>query len=187
MPLKARARFAADDTENAIALLKRAIERVPAPDYVATLGDIYAKLGRTEEAKQQYEQVEFIEKLGETSGTYSRQLALFWLDHDLQIDQALAIAEKERAARKDIYAADLLAWSLYKKGRFAEAKTAMDEALHLGTLDARLFYHAGLIAEANGDQAKAAQYLEKALDTNPFFDVLQAEKAKEKLLAIKGK
>ncbi|NJM53528.1 MAG: tetratricopeptide repeat protein [Blastocatellia bacterium] len=112
---KARARTAAGDTENAVAFYKRAIERLPAPDYVAALGDIYIKSGRTEEAKQQYEQVEFIEKLGETGGTYSRQLALFWADHDVKLDEALAAAQSEYASRKDIYAADLLAWTLYKK------------------------------------------------------------------------
>jgi tetratricopeptide (TPR) repeat protein len=75
---KARARYAAGDTDNAIAFYKRAIERVPLPDYIAALGDLYAKLGRADEAKQQYDQVEFIEKMGASGGTYSRQLALFW-------------------------------------------------------------------------------------------------------------
>jgi tetratricopeptide (TPR) repeat protein len=184
---KARARYAAGDNDNAIALYKRAIERVPLPDYIAALGDLYAKLGRADEAKQQYDQVEFIEKMGSTGGTYSRQLALFWADHDLRLDEALAIAENERATRKDIYASDILAWSLYKKGRFQEAKTAIDEALRLKTLDPRLLYHAGLIASANGDNQKGAEYLKQALDINPTFDILQAEIAKKKLVDIKRK
>jgi tetratricopeptide (TPR) repeat protein len=184
---KARARYAAGDKENAITFYKRAIERVPSPDYVAALGDIYAKLGRADEANQQYAQVEFIEKLGETKGTYSRQLAQFWVDHDLKLDEALAAAQAEYAVRKDIYAADLLAWSLYKKGNYPQAKTAMSEAMRLNTQDPKLFYHAGLIEAANGDNQKAAEYLQKALAINPTFDVLQAEKAKEKLAAIKGK
>jgi tetratricopeptide (TPR) repeat protein len=184
---KARARYAAGDNDNAIALYKRAIERVPLPDYIAALGDLYAKLGRADEAKQQYDQVEFIEKMGSTNGTYSRQLALFWADHDMRLDEALSTAENERATRKDIYASDILAWSLYKKGRFQEAKTAIDEALRLNTLDPRLLYHAGLIASANGDNQKGANYLKQALDINPNFDILQAEIAKKKLAEIKGK
>lgn len=184
---KARARYAAGDTENAVVLYKRAIERVPLPDYIAALGDLYAKLGRADEAKQQYDQVEFIEKMDAFGGTYSRQLALFWADHDMRLDEALTIAENERATRKDIYASDILAWSLYKKGRFAEAKTAMDEALRLNTRDPRLLYHAGLIAAANGDPQKGANYLQQALDVNPFFDVRQAEIAKKKLADLKGK
>ncbi|MEP6900117.1 MAG: tetratricopeptide repeat protein [Actinomycetota bacterium] len=184
---KARARYAAGDNDNAITFYKRAIERVPLPDYIAALGDLYAKLGRADEAKQQYDQVEFIEKMGTTGGTYSRQLALFWADHDMRLDEALSIAENELATRKDIYASDILAWSLYKKGRFDEAKTAIDEALRLNTRDPRLLYHAGLIAAANGDNQKGAEYLKQALDINPFFDILQAEIAKKKLAEVKSK
>ncbi len=184
---KARARYAAGDTDNAIVFYKRAVERVPLPDYIAALGDLYAKLGRADEAKQQYEQVEFIEKMGANSGTYSRQLALFWADHEVRLDEALAVAERERAARNDIYTSDVLAWCLYKKGRFEEAKTAIDQALRLGTRDPRLLYHAGMIALSTGDNQKGADYLKQALAINPSFDILQAEVAKEKLNSLKGK
>ncbi len=184
---KARARYAAGDTDNAVIFYKRAVERVPLPEYVAALGDLYTKLNRTEEAKQQYDQVEFIEKLGAADGTYSRQLALFWADHDIRLDEALAVAERERAARNDIYTADVLAWCLYKKGRFAEAKTASDEALRLGTRDPHLLYHAGMIALAINDNQKGADYLKQALAINPTFDILQAETAKEKLKTLNGK
>lgn len=184
---KSRARYAAGDTDNAIAFYKRAIERVPLPDYVDALGDLYAKLGRADEAKQQYDQVEFIEKTGAVAGTYSRQLALFWADHDIRLDEALAVAQRERAERSDIFTSDVLAWSLYKKGRFDEAKTAMDEALRLGTRDPKLLYHAGMIAAATGDNQKGAEYLKQALAINPAFDILQADVAKEKLKALTGK
>ncbi|HXG84616.1 MAG TPA: tetratricopeptide repeat protein [Pyrinomonadaceae bacterium] len=182
---KARARYAAGDADNAILFYKRAIERVPLPEYIAPLGDLYAKLGRADEAKQQYDQVEFIEKMGAGSETYSRQLALFWADHDMRLDEALAVAERERAKRNDIYTSDVLAWCLYKKGRFAEAKTASDEALRLGTRDPRLLFHAGMIAFSNGDNQKGADYLKQALAINPSFDILKAEVAKEKLNDIK--
>ncbi len=184
---KARARYAAGDTENAIIFYKRAAERVPLPEYIAPLGDLYAKLGRADDANQQYGQVEFIEKLGADRGTYSRQLALFWADHDVRLDEALAAAEAERASRNDIYSSDVLAWCLYKKGRFEEAKTAVGEALRLGTRDPRILYHAGMIALSNADVQKGADYLQQALEINPSFDILQAEVAKEKLNSLKSK
>jgi tetratricopeptide (TPR) repeat protein len=184
---KARARYAAGDTDNAIIFYKRAVERVPLPEYIAPLGDLYAKLGRADEAKEQYDLVEFVEKMGADGGTYSLQLALFWADHDVRLDEALAAAERERAARNDIYTSDVLAWCLYKKGRFEEAKTAIDQALRLGTRDSRLLYHAGMIALSTGDNQKGADYLKQALAINPSFDILQAEVAKEKLNSLKGK
>jgi tetratricopeptide (TPR) repeat protein len=184
---KARVRSAAGDSESAITFYKRAIERTPLPEYIAALGDLFTRLGRAEEAREQYEQFEFIEKMDSMSGTNSRQSAMFWADHDIRLDEALMIAERERAARGDIYASDVLAWCLFKKGRFAEAKTAIDEALRLNTRDPRMLYHAGLIAAANGDQQKGAEYLRQALGINPNFDVLQAEIAKRKLAELDGK
>ncbi|CAN5265301.1 hypothetical protein BH20ACI2_BH20ACI2_04820 [soil metagenome] len=181
---KGRARFASGDTENAIAFYKRAVDRVPLPEYVTSLGDLYAKVGRREEAQQQYAQVEFIEKAGASNGTYSSQLALFWADHDIRLDEALAIAQRERAGRNDIYTADVLAWSLYKSGRFQEAKVAIDEALRLGTRDPQLLFHAGMISLSLGDKKTGSNYLKKALAINPSFDILHADVAKEKLKAI---
>ncbi len=181
---KGRARFASGDTENAIAFYKRAADRVPLPEYVTALGDLYTKLGRTNEAKQQYAQVEFIEKAGASGGTYSLQIAMFWADHDIRLDEALAIALRERAGRNDIYSADTLAWILYKNGRFQEAKVAIDEALRLGTRDPQLLYHAGMISLSLGDKTTGSNYLKKALTINPSFDILQADIAREKLKAI---
>lgn len=176
---KARARAALADYEQAIELYKRAQERVPNTETIIALGDIYTKLGKTEEAKKQYELAEFIEqKLGTND---KRRLALLWADHDLKLDEALTIAEQEKQVRKDIYTADILAWCLFKKGRYQEAKATIDEAMRLKTKDARIFYHAGMIANALGDKKEAVRYLQLALNTNPAFDVLQAEKAKEVL------
>jgi tetratricopeptide (TPR) repeat protein len=182
---KARARYAAGDKQQAIAFYKRAIERTPLPDYIAALGDLYAQAGREDDARQQYEQVEFIEKLGSNAGTYSRQLALFWADHDIRLDEALSIAQSERSSRNDIYASDILAWTLYKKGMFANAQAAITEALRLKTKDPKLLYHAGLIAAANGDPRAGAEYLKQALEINPFFDVRQAEIARTKMAEFK--
>jgi tetratricopeptide (TPR) repeat protein len=119
-------------------------------------------------------------------GTYSLQLALFWADHDVRLDEALTVAERERRGRNDIYTCDALAWSFYKNGKLADAKTAIDEALRLGTLDPRLQYHAGMIANALGDRAAATKYLRTALEINPDFDVLQSDIARQTLKQIGG-
>jgi tetratricopeptide (TPR) repeat protein len=178
---KARVRTAAGDTTAALEYYQRAQERVPLPDTAAARGDLLAQLGRADEARREYELTEFIERSGANASTYSRQLALFLADHDLKLDEALAIARRERAARADIYTADVLAWCLYKKGMLAEAQTALDEAMRLGTRDARLYYHAGVIAAARGDARQSQKYLQLALRTDPTFNVLQAADARVKL------
>ncbi|MEP6718640.1 MAG: tetratricopeptide repeat protein [bacterium] len=182
---KARARVAANDLQQAIGFYERAQTRVPMPDTAIALGDLYARLGRADDAKRQYELVEFIERNSAAGGTYSRQLALFWADHDQKLDEALAIAQKERSTREDIYTCDALAWVLFKNNRLDEAKKSIEEALRLGTRDARLYYHAGMIYDGLGDRQKATRYLSLALKTNPNFDVLQTDLAKKSLDALK--
>ena len=186
---KARARVADDDFEAAIHFYRQAQERVPLPEVVIALGDLYAKLGRANEAKQQYELVDFIEGQAARNTTYSRQLALFWADHNMKLNEALEIMRRERAARADIYTSDALAWCLFKKGQLAEAKEAIEQAMRLGTRDARIFYHAGMIYDGLNDSQRAVKYLKLALDADFSFDVLHADAARRKLgeLTKKGK
>ncbi len=65
--------------------------------------------------------------------------------------------------------------------RPARSASCHNEALKLGTLDARLLYHAGIIARARGDTAAATDYLQRALVLNPDFDPLQSQIARETL------
>jgi tetratricopeptide (TPR) repeat protein len=179
---KARARLAAGDLEEAVTFYEQALERVPLPDTAIALGDLYTKLGNRDAAQRQYDLVEFIEQTSaELSETYSPQLARFWANHDLNLEKALAIARRERLTRSDIYTFDVLAWCLFKQGELSEAKAAIDQAMRLGTRDAGIYYHAGLIYQHWGDRAKATQYLKQALQMNPTFDVLQADLARRAL------
>ena len=183
---KARARVAADDFETAIHFYRQAQERIPLPEVVIALGDLYSKLGRTNEARQQYELVDFIERQA-SSNTYSRQLALFWADHDMKLNEALEIMRRERAARADIYTSDALAWCLFKTGQLAEAKEAIEQAMRLGTRDARILYHAGMIYDGLNDRQRAVKYFKLALDADFSFDVLQADVARRKLSQLTNK
>ena len=189
---KGRARMEAGDYEAAISFYRKAQERVPLPGTAIALGDLYTRQGRLNEAKRQEDFVEVIERAGAPgSVSYSRQLALFWADHDTRLDEAVAIMRRERAARSDIYTCDALAWCLFKKGELREAAAAISEAMKLGTRDARIFYHAGSIHKALGDRANARRYLKLALETRVSFDnsvasftILQAETAKRALEGI---
>ena len=51
----------------------------------------------------------------------------------------------------------------------------------LGTRDAKLFYHAGMIAARVGKTAEGIAHLERALATNPNFHVLQGDVARATL------
>ena len=105
----------------------------------------------------------------------------------MKLGEALDLARKELDVRRDIYTYDVLAWALYKNGKVGEALPAMTEALRLGTKDARLFFHAGMIHQAVGDAQKAREFLEKALATNPRFHVLQADVAQQAFEKLGGR
>ena len=82
-------------------------------------------------------------------------------------DSAKAEAEK----RKDVFTLDALAWAYYHNGEYATARKVIDSSLAVGTIDSGLLYHAGLIAEAEGDLSAARNWLEKAIALAPLHDL----------------
>jgi tetratricopeptide (TPR) repeat protein len=183
----AQVRAAQPRYPEAVDLYRKAIAIVPLPDYAAALGDVYTKLGRPQDAQKQYELVEYIGYLNTLNKVlYNRELAYFYADHDRKLPEALDLARRELEVRQDIYAHDVLAWALYKNDRLQEARTAMMEALKLGTKDARLFFHTGMIHYRLEEHEKARDYLRRALATNPYFHILHAEAAERTLKALEA-
>ncbi len=177
-----RVRAARGDLAGAIEYYEHATRRLPDLEFVAALGDLYQLAGREKESAAQYALVEKIGHLSAANGAlYNRQLALFYADHDVKAEDAYRSAVKEYEVRRDIYGADAVAWTALKAGHLTDAQRAMKEALRLGTRDARLFYHAGMIARAAGDEAAARDYFRRALSLNPQFDPLQAFLARKAL------
>ncbi|MEO7300770.1 MAG: tetratricopeptide repeat protein [Verrucomicrobiota bacterium] len=178
-----RLRAAGGDLREAMTHYQQAIQSVRAPDFVAALGDLYQLEGNEKLARQWFK---IVEELGQHSlqihgTTHNRQLALFHADHDLKIEESFTNAVSEYAVRKDVYGADALAWTAFKSGRLTEAQAAIKEALRLGTQDAKLFYHAGMISLAAGQKSVGVDYLKRALALNPGFDPLQFSLAKKAL------
>jgi tetratricopeptide (TPR) repeat protein len=174
----ARVHAAQKKYREAIASYQQALSVIPLPEHVAALGDVYTKIGRAQDAKKQYDLVEYIGHLNTLNkAIYNRELALFYADHDMKLKIALELAQKELEIRSDIYTYDVLAWTLYKNGRYQQASTAISEALKIGTKDARLLFHAGMIHHGLGNADAARDYLARVLSTNPHFHLLQADVA----------
>jgi tetratricopeptide (TPR) repeat protein len=178
----ASARAAEGRLEDAIRYYRRAVTIVPEPTSLAALGDLYALSGEARLAERQYGTVETIATIATLNRQlYDRQLALFFADHDRQVDEAVRIAEASLQTRKDVYGYDAYAWALYRAGRFEDARLASDRALSLGTPDPKLWYHAGMISAALEDRARARDELGRALDQSPRFDPIQAPVAAAEL------
>jgi tetratricopeptide (TPR) repeat protein len=178
----ARALAAQGRLGRAVRHYRNAVSLLPDPGYLWALGDLYRLRGERELARQQYATVAAVANLSPVNRRlYDRQLAAFYLDHDRRIARAVAIAEASLDVRKDIYAWDLYAWALYRTGRFVEARVASDRALRLGTRDARLWFHAGMISLSLGDEDRGRVELRTALETSPAFDPMQSEVARTAL------
>jgi tetratricopeptide (TPR) repeat protein len=183
----ARVRAAQARYPEAIDLYRRALGVIPLPEYATALGDVYARVGRAAEAAQQYALVEYVGRLTALNRTlYNRQLAYFYADHGIKPVAAIELARRELDVRKDIYGYDALAWALYRGGHADLALAPMIQALRLGTRDARLFFHAGMICHGLGRTAPAIHWLELALATNPHFHLLQADVARATLAELRS-
>lgn len=183
----ARHRAVHGDVGAAIQTFEKLVQKYTDPIDEASLGDLYKLAGRDGDAQRQYSEVERLSQQSTLySSLYNRHLVLFWADHDVKTDQAYARAKKEYETRRDVYGADALAWSSLKAGKVTEAQTAIKDALRLGTQDARLFYHAGMIARAAGDQNSAADFLRRAIKLNPYFDPWQSKVAAKALAELTG-
>ena len=72
----------------------------------------------------------------------------------------------------------MLAWALARTGRCEEALGWSKRSLRLGTRDASLFFHRGMIERCLGRDADARRWFRLALDTNPHFSLLWSPTAR---------
>jgi tetratricopeptide (TPR) repeat protein len=169
----------------AIAEYRAAIDVVPLPEFVIGLGEVYERAGQAQAASDQWALVGAMQQLNQASGVdVDLELALFEADRDQNLTEALTTLRAAYERRPGIHAADALAWALFKNGQLPEARRYSDEALRLGTRDALMHYHAGRIAEAQGEAARARQLYQQALTINPHFSLRYAPDAKERLQAL---
>lgn len=178
-------RAAQERYPEAIALYQRALAIVPYPMYAAALYDLATKAGHPDEARKQYDLIQFITHLNPMNERlFYRELALFYADHGLKLAESVALARKELEVRQDIYTWDILAWVLYRNDQAQEAAAAMQKALALGTEDALLDFHAGMIEACLDHQGQARTLLERALALNPHFSTSYGDEARQTLARL---
>ncbi|MDX6511294.1 MAG: hypothetical protein QOE36_798 [Gaiellaceae bacterium] len=158
---------------SAIALERRAVDTIPLPQFVSTLGDLYRVTGRSGLAHREYALVGAIERLLAANGVRTDlESALFAVDHGIRLPHALVLARGARKARPSIDGDDVLAWALARNGRCGEAKRYSDRTLRLGTQDALKFFHRGMIERCLGHRGASRAWLLRALRLNPHFSIV---------------
>ena len=162
--------------------LRRVVGELPIPAYAILLGDVLRASGERAGAAREYALVGAIERLFAANGVRTElQTALFDVDHARNVRAALARARAAHAAAPGIYADDAIAWGLWRTGRCGAAREHSIRALRLGTRDALLLFHRGMIERCLGDRRAARSFLGRALAINPHFSLLWAPVARRAL------
>ena len=121
----------------AITIYTRLVNTFPLPQFVIALGDNQTAAGHSEDAAKTYALVGVEEQLLAANGVdIDAETALFDADHMHDLPNALQRARAAYARRPSITVADILAWTLYQSGNYAEADTLTQKALRLGTRNA---------------------------------------------------
>jgi tetratricopeptide (TPR) repeat protein len=168
----ARVRMAQGRFAESEALYRQALDVAPYQETVVGLIDLLLKQNRTADTAGLFALMDAIEKILRASHVRPGWLlVLFWSDHDIRLSDALALARQEASDRKDIKTMDALAWALFKNGLYDDAAAASEQARRLGTRDASLYFHAGMIERKRGRNQQAAEFLRRAIEINPHFDV----------------
>ncbi|MEX2210547.1 MAG: tetratricopeptide repeat protein [Gaiellaceae bacterium] len=164
---------AAGDYASSARRLRGVVDRLPLPEYAIRLTETLETAGRRAEAERAERLVEAIERLLRANGVRTElQTALFDLDRGHRLAGALARAREAHRAAPNIFSEDVLAWALARNGRCGEALAYSRRSLRLGTRDALLFFHRGMIERCLGRRAEARTWFRRALAVNPHFSLI---------------
>ncbi|MEP7204512.1 MAG: tetratricopeptide repeat protein [Ilumatobacteraceae bacterium] len=166
--------------DEATKLYEDLLKRTDAADLRGELAKLYANAGRAADAQQQIDiGIKLARVAAEKFPAERRHLITFFSDHDPTT--AVELARQDLQTRADVQSYGWMAWTLLQVGRADEAVTYVDKALRLGTQDAWLLYQAGSVYAAVGDTTNARLLLTQALELNPQFDLVHAQRARNLL------
>ncbi|MEU6016736.1 tetratricopeptide repeat protein [Streptomyces sp. NPDC047515] len=179
---RARALAALGRTDEALRDYRAALARLPRPDYMLELGELYESLGRDDEAQNQYGKLGEALSRGDAQGVDNALLrGRFEAAHgDPAVAVKLLRAEWGRAHRSAAVA-DALGWALHRSGDSSAALKYATQAVDTSGRNASYMSHLGAIQQALKDYGPARRNLEAALRTNPHFSPLEAPASQEAL------
>lgn len=183
----AKVQAARGDYSPAIATYEEITKSIPITEYVIALADTERAAGKSEAAAQTDALVGAIDKLSRANGVNTDvEMALYSADHGIDPAGTVARAREALLSRPSIHGYDALAWALYQNGEYAEAQQMSDVALHLGSRESLLRFHAGMIALKLGQPDRAREELRQATSLNPAFSLRYAPVAARELQTLDG-
>jgi tetratricopeptide (TPR) repeat protein len=171
--------------ERAISMLTELVTRVPLPEHLISLSELYLLQGDRAAAKAQFAVVRASAQLARANGIRP-DLELSWFESDHgDPARALELARSEWHKRQPPMVADALAWALHVNGRDAEALRYARLATAFGG-DARAWHHRGVIEASLGMDDAARAHLHRALDVDAGYSPWPAAQLHKALAELKG-
>jgi tetratricopeptide (TPR) repeat protein len=171
----AKVRTALGEHAQAAKLLRRRCELAPHPENLFDLACALHRAGELEQAAQAFADFERGARAEmEKNDNANRELIAYYSDEEWKDvrsgphgpEEALRIAEREIARRKDVHTRAVYAKALASVGRPAEAREQVDAALQVGIRDVGMLFLAGTLAIESGDLEGARERLEACLAQN---------------------
>lgn len=172
--------------KSVLEVANQGIDRIPLVETLGYKADAQRALGNPIGAADTEALIDVVAHLSQVKGIYDRALAIYYVEHQIHLPEALTIARQEVQLRDDIYAEDTLAWAAAANGQWQEAETAALRSARYGTEDALLNYHQGVIAQHAGHHEVAVMHLQQALYQNAKFHSSYADDARQRLAGLKA-
>lgn len=162
---RGRLALAREAPERALDSLRKAAAIAQEPDYWWTLADALRASGDEAEAARVEGTLAAEGRLRDprTFALYAATRSVHAAAMPAPPDTLVALAEREQEQRRDVFTLDATAWALVSAGRPEAAYPLVEEALALGTKDARLYYHAAVAADATARPREARRWFRDAM------------------------
>lgn len=157
------------DSDAAAAMYEDVVARTPRPELMQALGELYAFIGRDQQAERWYAAASaaYLESVERGEVHYLHHLVDFHSDVRMDGEQAVRWAMQDLALRENHATLAAWAWALYRAERFADALAPMERALASGVTDARLFDQAATVMQAAGRNGEG--FARRAREINPHL------------------
>ena len=155
--------------EEAAEILERVVSTIDRPDLDQAIGELYELAGHSGPALFWNERAltAYLQSAERGEVHYYHHLVDYYTDVTEDGAEAVKWASQDLKLRKNFATHAALAWSLYRAGRFSDAVGWIDRALASGVADALLDFRAGEIYSAVGNEVKARNLRQRALQRNP--------------------
>ena len=155
--------------DEAIVIYQQIASTVGRPDLEQAIGELDELAGRSERAAYWKERAltAYLQSAQRGEVHYYHHLVDYYTDVAEDGGEAVKWAYKDLQLRENCATQAALAWAFYRDGQYSDAMDRIDRALASGVVDALLYFRAGEIYRAAGDENKGLFLRERAINLNP--------------------